>query len=85
MLQSLGALPTEERARAMTGQDYLWCAVHLLLDEEEVLDALCPTCRAQAEAARCPVCGAAAADTVREENAAFDRARFETLRKEAEG
>ncbi len=85
MLHSFGALPTEARARAMTGQDYLWCAVHLLLDEEEVLDALCPTCRAQAEAARCPVCGAAAADTVREENAAFDWARFETLRKEAEG
>jgi len=58
VLQSFGALPTEERARAMTGQDYLWCAVHLLLDEEEVLDALCPACRAQAEAARCPVCGA---------------------------
>lgn len=69
----------------MTGQDYLWCAVNLLLDEEEALAALCPTCRAQAETAGCPVCGAVADSQERAENAAFDRARFELLRREAEG
>ena len=46
VLRAFGALPTEERARAMTGRDYLWCALHLLLDEEEILDRLCPACRA---------------------------------------
>ena len=41
----------------MTRRDYLWCALNLLLDEEERLDRLCPGCRAEAESGRCPVCG----------------------------
>lgn len=51
-------LPTEARARAMTDGDYLWCAVNLLLDDEETLAQLCPACRERALEARCPVCGA---------------------------
>ena len=32
VLRQFRALPTEGRARAMTGEDYLWCAANLLLD-----------------------------------------------------
>lgn len=41
----------------MREEDYLWCAVNLLLDEEEVARQLCPQCREAAERALCPVCG----------------------------
>ena len=37
MLRTFGALPTEPRARAMTDRDYLWCALNLLLDGEEIV------------------------------------------------
>ena len=43
----------------MTDGDYLWCAVNLLLDDEETLAQLCPACRERAMEARCPVCGRA--------------------------
>ena len=36
----------------MREEDYLWCAVNLLLDEEEVARQLCPQCREAAERAR---------------------------------
>ena len=62
----------------MHPRDYLWCALNLLLDEEEQLDALCPRCRAEAERLRCPVCGREAGET--EENPAFDMTRFLRLR-----
>lgn len=65
-------MPTERRVREMHPRDYLWCAVNLLLDEEEQLGALCPACRAEAERACCPVCGR----EVGEENPAFDLTRF---------
>ena len=70
MLKAFGALPTEERARAMTHRDYLWCAVNMALDGEEELARLCPACRAEAEEDRCPVCG---------ENRGFDMERFLSL------
>ena len=54
MLKCFGALPTEERAKAMREEDYLWCAVNLLLDEEEVARQLCPQCREAAERAPVP-------------------------------
>ena len=38
----------------MKRRDYLWCALNLLLDHEEELGRLCPSCRAQAEEGRCP-------------------------------
>ena len=53
----------------MTDGDYLWCAVNLLLDDEETLAQLCPACGA-------PTDGDQAG-----ENPAFDRARFEQLRR----
>lgn len=64
----------------MTQRDYLWCAVNLMLDEEELLNRLCPACRAEAEEARCPVCGARAADSG--ENGGFDMERYRRLRGE---
>ncbi len=81
VLRCFGALPTEKRARDMTDGDYLWCAVNLLLDEEEEASLLCPHCRAEAQRDRCPVCGREKSAVVREENPAFDWARFEALRK----
>ena len=62
-------------------RDYLWCALHLLLDEEEVLDRLCPACRAQAEEDRCPVCGGAHGERTAETNGAFDWERFRAMRE----
>lgn len=64
----------------MRRRDYLWCAVNLLLDEEEQLEALCPSCRAEAERMCCPVCGRETGTAVREENPAFDWDRFLALR-----
>ena len=63
----------------MKGRDYLWCLANTLVDREEELDRLCPSCRARALEARCPVCGRAEAE---EEivNPAFDMGRFEALR-----
>ena len=69
------------RAREMTGRDYLWCALNLLLDQEEELAALCPTCRAEAQEGRCPVCGGPAAPANAGENQAFDLERYERLKR----
>lgn len=66
----------------MKDRDYLWCALNLMLDDEERLAALCPTCRAEAEEGRCPVCGAAVVPGSAGENAGFDWERFERLRRE---
>ena len=63
----------------MTDRDYLWCALNLLLDGEEALDALCPACRAEAREGRCPVCGAATGGDRTGENAGFDPERFERM------
>ena len=49
VLRSFGVLPSETRAREMTDGDYLYCVLHMTLDEEERLEQLCPECRAQAE------------------------------------
>lgn len=84
VLRQFRALPTEGRARAMTGEDYLWCAANLLLDGEEALDQLCPHCRQEAEESRCPVCGRAAGQTDHGTNPAFDWARFTALKEETE-
>ena len=81
VLRAFRALPTEERVKAMTGRDYLWCALHLLLDQEEEAARLCPACRAEAEEARCPVCGRAVGEVTRGENPGFDLDRFERLKK----
>lgn len=67
----------------MSDRDYLWCAVNLLLDEEEAASSLCPTCRAEAEKARCPVCGREKGAVTGGENLAFDWARFERMKEGA--
>lgn len=63
----------------MTHRDYLWCALNLLLDDEEELERLCPACRARAREERCPVCGGSV--SAQGENAAFDWSRFEAMRR----
>lgn len=81
VLRTFQALPSEARAKELTEEEYLWCAVNLLLDEEEALGQLCPSCRAEAQRARCPVCGGETGAVVREENPAFDLARFERMKR----
>lgn len=81
MLKQFHALPTEGRAREMKDRDYLWCLVHSLLDREEELERLCPSCRAAAEAEGCPVCGQPSrAWGEGGVNPAFDLDRFERLK-----
>ena len=81
VLRQFGALPTEERAQAMKGRDYLWCLANTLLDREEELDRLCPACRSSALEERCPVCGKPAGGWGEGMvNPAFDLERFEKLR-----
>ncbi len=63
----------------MKERDYLWCALHLMLDDEEELARLCPACRAEAEEGRCPVCGGRTGGGEGGVNTAFDEARFQAL------
>ena len=65
----------------MTDRAYLWCALNLLLDEEERLEQMCPACRAEAMEGRCPVCGAPADSGAAGVNAAFDQARYDRLER----
>ena len=55
VLRYAGALPSEKRVQEMTDADYLYCLVHEMLDREEELERLCPTCRKRAEEARCSI------------------------------
>lgn len=64
----------------MKERDYLWCVLNMLLDEEEELDRLCPTCRAEAESGRCSVCGMPRADMNAAYNENFDLAWFEQMK-----
>ena len=81
VLRQFGALPSEERARAMKGRDYLWCLANTILDREEQLGRLCPSCRARALEEHCPVCGRSPAEWEEStDNASFDPERFEALR-----
>lgn len=79
VLRAFSALPTERRVRDMTEGDYLYCAAQMLLDKQERLDRLCPSCRRKAEENTCPGCGTAIAKET-EGNPQFDFARFEELR-----
>lgn len=81
VLRQFGALPTEERSRAMKGRDYLWCLANTILDREERLGQLCPSCRSRAMEEHCPLCGRPAAEWEEgTDNASFDMERFEALR-----
>ena len=64
----------------MTDRDFLLCALHLLLDEEDRLGRLCPSCRDAAEHC-CPVCGAPLAGPDTGCNPSFDLNRFEALKR----
>ena len=81
MLRAFGALPTGARAQKKKARDFLWCAVNLVLDREEELNRLCPSCRAQAEEARCLCCGAPLDGVSVGQNASFDEERFERLKR----
>ena len=81
VLRAFRALPTEERAKALTGRDLLWCALNLLLDQEEETELLCPACRAEAEKERCPVCGCETGARIWEENTSFDMDWFLRLKR----
>lgn len=69
----------------MTDREYLWCALNLLLDDEEKLDGLCPSCRAEALGNRCAVCGTPLGDCSGGENAGFDSGRYEVLKRGKNG
>ena len=63
----------------MKGRDYLWCLANTLVDREEELDRLCPSCRARALEERCAACGRPGEDWG-ESGASFDLRRFEELK-----
>ena len=65
----------------MMDRDYLWCALNLLLDDEEALEELCPECRAAAERGVCPSCGRETEYAAMSENEGFDEARYERLKR----
>lgn len=65
----------------MTDRDYLLCALHLILDEEERCARLCPVCRAREQEERCPVCGELTQPSGAGFNPAFDAARFERMKR----
>lgn len=81
MLRSFSALPTEKRAREMKDREFLWCALNLMLDDEEELAGLCPTCRDKAMEERCAGCGAPLAAWDGAVNEQFDLARFERMKR----
>ena len=61
--------------------DFYSALIEGQLDQEEELARLCPSCRLQAEEARCPVCGRPAESWEGALNPSFDRERYERLRK----
>ena len=66
-------------ARRMTDRDYLWCALNLLLDQQEELARLCPDCRNRALEEPCPACGGRREDWG--DNPGFDLGRFERMKR----
>lgn len=69
----------------MKARDYLWCALNLVLDREEELERLCPSCRMEAEEDRCICCGAPLEGTAAGQNASFDEERFERMKRGERG
>ena len=65
----------------MTERDFLWCALNLILDDEEELARLCPSCRDKAMEERCVSCGVPLAAWEGAVNQGFDRARFERMKQ----
>lgn len=79
VLKTFGVLPSEKRAREMTEGDYLYCVLQMMLDREETLERLCPTCRSRAEQRRCSCCGRELTQE-QEVNPQFDEKRFEEMK-----
>lgn len=65
----------------MKDRDFLWCALNLMLDEEEELAGLCPACRDRAMEERCISCGAPLALCEGSVNQGFDTERFERMKR----
>lgn len=81
MLRYARALPSEQRVQEMTDGDYLYCLLHEMLDREEALESLCPSCRQRAEQMHCTVCGAPLQEAAAGMNAGFDMARFARMKE----
>lgn len=80
VLRYMGVLPSEQRAREMSRNDYLYCAMEMMLDREEQLEGLCPDCRSRMEEWRCRCCGKTMAGE-QGENPEFDWERFEEMKQ----
>ena len=65
----------------MKARDFLWCALNLMLDDEEELEGLCPNCRERAMEERCSVCGVPLALAEGSVNGGFDEDRFRRLKR----
>ena len=65
----------------MKDRDFLWCALNLMLDDEQELAGLCPTCRDRAMEERCAGCGALLCMTEGNRNGSFDESRFQRLKR----
>lgn len=78
VLRAFGVLPSEKRAQEMTDGEYLYCVMQMMLDGEETLSQMCPSCREKVKENRCVACG----EMIPEENASFDEARYEELKKQ---
>ena len=65
----------------MKDRELLWCALNLMLDDEEELAGLCPACRQRAMEERCVGCGTPLALTEGTVNGSFDEERFERLKR----
>jgi len=65
----------------MKERDFLWCALNLMLDDEQQLSQLCPQCRQRAMEERCCVCGAPLGLGEGAVNGSFDQTRFDALRR----
>lgn len=65
----------------MRDRDYLWCLTHMVLDREEELERLCPSCRAQVRQGLCPGCGRPVDAVAGAVNPNFDPARFAALKR----
>lgn len=65
----------------MKDRDFLWCALNLMLDDEEELASLCPSCRSRTLEERCTACGAPLELTEGNINDSFDQSRFQALKR----
>ena len=81
MLRCAHALPSEKRVQEMTDSDYLYCLMHEMLDREEALESLCPSCRERAEQMHCTLCGTPLREAAAGTNTGFDMARFRRMKE----